>query len=489
MTTAPIDPRPTDATASLRRMVYALLIVVTAGISAGRILAVQLVYEPSLHRPADRLDLPGRAWPKEPPKAMPTFSSNDRARWATIRALVDDGTYVIGRRNPADITEKNKYGDTGIIFEDGWGSVDKVLNPETHEFYSSKPPLLSTVLAGEYWFLQRLLGWTLADRPWEVVRAILFTVNWLPLIIYLYLLSRLVERLGTSDWGRLFVMAAACFGTFLTTFITSLNNHTIAAFSLLFAIYPCMAIWMDGRHDSWRFAVAGFFAAWTACNELPAAAFGALLFGILFVQHPLRTLLLFVPAAILPIALFIATNWLAVGSIVPVQAKFGSDWYLYEGSHWLNIQNNPKGIDAANDPLHVYVFNLLFGHHGFFALSPIFLLSMFGTVRAFMSTDRCWRIIACLTLVLSSAVFVFYLLKSNNYGGWTSGPRWFFWLIPLWLLALLPAADILGVSRSRRVVGYALLGLSVLSASYPVWNPWRHPSLYNLLEYLNVIRY
>ena len=94
---------------------------------------------------------------------------------------MDDGTYVIGRRDPADITEKNKYGDTGIIFEDGWGSVDKVLNPQTQEFYSSKPPLLSTVLAGEYWVLQRLFGWTLSDHPWEVVRTILFTVNWLPL--------------------------------------------------------------------------------------------------------------------------------------------------------------------------------------------------------------------------------------------------------------------------------------------------------------------
>ncbi len=31
---------------------------------------------------------------------MPTFGSNDRSRWATVRALVDNGTYEIGYRDP-----------------------------------------------------------------------------------------------------------------------------------------------------------------------------------------------------------------------------------------------------------------------------------------------------------------------------------------------------------------------------------------------------
>ena len=182
-----------------------------------------------------------------------------------------------------------------------------------------------------------------------------------------------------------------------------LNNHTIAAFSVLFAIYPCVPIWFEGRRDGWRFAVAGFFAAWTACNELPAATFGVGLFVLLLVQNPWRTLCFFVPAALLPITAFLVTNWIAVGSIVPVQASFGSEWYLYEGSHWLNIQLKPTGIDAADDPLPVYVFHLLFGHHGFFSLSPIFLLALIGIVRMLVSKHRCWRILAGLTLVLSCA--------------------------------------------------------------------------------------
>jgi hypothetical protein len=105
------------------------------------------------------------------------------------------------------------------------------------------------------------------------------------------------------------------------------------------------------------------------------------------------------------------------------------------------------------------------------------------------SKERSNMVLAMLTIAISAVVLVFYLVKTNNYGGWTSGPRWFFWLIPLWLLALVPAADWLGNLRWGRGLAYGCLGLSVLSASYPVWNPWRHPSLYNLLEYLNLIRY
>ena len=76
-------------TAALRRTVYGLLLAVTAGIAIARIIGAELVYEPSIAV---------RAWPTERPAKMPTFSSNDRSRWATIRALVENGTFVIGKR-------------------------------------------------------------------------------------------------------------------------------------------------------------------------------------------------------------------------------------------------------------------------------------------------------------------------------------------------------------------------------------------------------
>ena len=40
---------------------------------------------------------PTRTWATRPTPS-PTFSSNDRSRWAMVRALVDNGTFAIGRR-------------------------------------------------------------------------------------------------------------------------------------------------------------------------------------------------------------------------------------------------------------------------------------------------------------------------------------------------------------------------------------------------------
>ena len=64
-----LAPKTPDARASLRWVVYTLLIVVAASTMVGRILAV-------------RSDLGG----------TPFLSANDRSRWCTISALVDFGT-------------------------------------------------------------------------------------------------------------------------------------------------------------------------------------------------------------------------------------------------------------------------------------------------------------------------------------------------------------------------------------------------------------
>src|SRR5258707_2420414 len=81
---------------SLRRSVYGLLLVVAVGMACGHIVSAQRVYEP-----AQSADASGRraAWPATRPALSPMFGSNDRSRWATVAALVDNGTYVIGERD------------------------------------------------------------------------------------------------------------------------------------------------------------------------------------------------------------------------------------------------------------------------------------------------------------------------------------------------------------------------------------------------------
>ena len=74
-------------------------------------------------------------------RQRPFLSANDRSRWLTIRALVDHGTFAID-----DVIDANV-----------WNTIDMVQHRgrdgELH-LYSSKPPLLSVLLAGEYWLIQ-----------------------------------------------------------------------------------------------------------------------------------------------------------------------------------------------------------------------------------------------------------------------------------------------------------------------------------------------
>jgi hypothetical protein len=66
----------------------------------------------------------------------------------------------------------------------------------------------------------------------------------------------------------------------------------------------------------------------------------------------------------------------------------------------------------------------------------------------------------------------------------TSGFRWVFWLAPLWLAGMLPAAARLGQSRGAQFVAAVLLGFSALSVAYPTWNPWTLPWLTNFFTHM-----
>lgn len=464
----------------------ALLILLAGAMALARVLAVQRVYEPSLFAdPNDPADERSR-WPQTRPRPMPTFGANDRSRWATIRALVDHGTFAIGKRQFLDEPDPQtgrRYRDTGIVAEDGWGAIDKVLHPKTKEFFSSKPPLLPTVLAGEYWLLQKLFGWDIARDTFEVVRTILVTVNVVPFVIYLVVLAKLAARFCLTAWAWVYALAFASFGTFVSTFLVSLNNHVVATCAVVFSLYPAMRILYDGRQAGWLYLVSGLWAGWMVANELPSAAWATALAVLLMTRSPMRTVAFYVPGAILPVAALLLVNYLAIGEWTPAYGKLQSEWYQYEGSHWIR----PRGIDGAQEPLPVYAFHFVLGHHGVLSLTPVFAFTLAGF---FWNLGRGYmRMLTAAIVVVTVVVIGFYLMKTRNYGGWTSGPRWTFWLTPLWLVVMVPLLDRIARHRWLRGVAWIVLAWSVLSATYPVYNPWRHPWLYNWLEYWEVIGY
>jgi hypothetical protein len=400
----------------------------------------------------------------------------------------------------------SKAANTGIVFEPGWETVDKVLDPATMEFFSSKPPLLSTLVAGEYWLVKKLFGWSLVDNPFSVVRLILITINALPLILYLALLARVAETYGKTDWGRLYIVTAGAFGTLVTPFIVTFNNHSVAVVSTMVTLVAALHIWTRASASSWWYVLAGFAAGFTACNELPALALTAGLFLVFLTRSPRGTLLFYAPAAALPLLAQFGTNYLALGQLDFAYSKFGGPWYEYEGSHWRVIPGVvTHGIDwAGNSETRTqYAFHLILGHHGLFSLTPLFLLGFLGMIQGSLRTKAPtaekdedgnslhlpWLLFPA-ALALSLLVIGFYLFnKTVNYGGWSTGPRWLLWLTPLWLVAMLPVLDRWQRSSWGRGIAIVLLALSVLAASYPAWNPWRHPWIYRYMDANGLIPY
>ena len=516
--------------ASIRQMVYRLLIALTIGVSLAKVFSAESVVEPSRYKPptpeaygSKHPDPSVRTWPAVRPSPTPMFGSNDRSRFATIRALVENQTYIVGRRidNPAMepgsalgsvagfAAHRTKVAkdipaaklDTGLIFEDGYQSLDKVMNPETGEFYSSKPPLMPTVLAGEYWVLYHAFGLRMDDDRWPVAGIILITVNVIPFFLFLVFFARLLEDYGTTNFGRLFVFATACFGTFLTTFTITLNNHNPAAFAVFFSFYPLLKKAGPSALDSpLKLIQSGFFAGLATTLDLPAAAHAMAIFVPMLIVRPGKTGLFFAPALMLPIIALFLCNYASMGRFTPAYSEFGGPWYNYEGSHWSRLGTpGQKGLDFANDPKWVYAFNLALGHHGWFSLTPVWFLAVgslvglawagrrdaFGVLKRKPVDERLWSLplFSAMTVVVSLVLFGFFVVQTNNYGGGTSGPRWLFWLTPLWLVGLLPAADRIGRTKWGQRAACTLLAASVLSVFFPSISPWRHPWIMYFGEY------
>lgn len=454
---------------ALRRSLYWLLALVVLGATLGRILAVNSV---------DRVALDNQRRQQNPRAVSiqrPFLSANDRSRWCTIRALVEHGTYAID----------------AVTAEPGWDTIDMVKHDG--RLYSSKPTLLPTLLAGEYWIIHRLTGATLGTHPYEIGRFMLATVNLTAVAVYLLALARLIDGYGVTDWGRLFVFAAAAFGTFLTTFAVTLNNHLIAAAAAAVTVDALVRIVWEGEQRARWFAIAGLASAFLVANELPALSLAAPVLGMLVWKAPRAALRGALPAVLVVAGASVGTNYLAHGTLSPPYAhRHGDDnWYDFtyvrDGRERESYWRNPVGVDRGEPSVARYALHVLVGHHGIFSLTPIWLLTLAAWGRVLARRDWPLWPLAALAAAISIVCIAFYIqrpLADRNYGGLASGFRWAFWLAPLWLATMPPSADWLSRWRAGRGLALVLLALSALSASYPTWNPWSHPWLMRFFAYL-----
>ena len=493
-------------------------------------------------------------------------SANDRSRWATVRALGDHGTYEID-----NVTRRGQAIN--------WSTIDQVRHIGADGYmhtYSSKPTLYPTLVAGVYKVIKLASGMEITEQSVLVPRLVLLFTNVLPWGLFLFFLAKLIDRVPVRDWSRYFVLAVAGFGTYLSTFSVTLNNHLPAAISVMIASYfLCRILWQQ-RIDWLCFFLCGLFSAFAAANELPALSFLAIVGAFCVVRSPLKTIVAFTPGVVLVLAGFFGTNFLAHGewkapymhrgdgklvtgiegtfrdqlnggelpsdfqnalSLTAPELDFNSptvvkgdwpstpdninrwvvrdnesdaqfaiqnqvnsneyfvhrwsNWYEYPGSYWLASRADQKSVvDRGQEDQLLYAFHCLFGHHGVFSLTPVWLLSFAGMICLLWNQRMSLRLFALMTVTLTAVVISFYVLyrpaMDRNYGGVTSALRWLFWLAPLWLVCMLPIVEWLGKTRNGRFLCIALLVISGLSASYSLQNPWVQPWLYEAWDWIGL---
>ena len=550
--------------------IYALLIALSVGGAVGRILAVNSVDQ-------IRLEQHLRKDHNQPDRQLqrPFLSGNDRSRWLTMRALVEKGTFAIDE----------------LVCEPNWDTIDMVRHQDDQgrwRIYSSKPPLLPVIMAGQYWLIHKLTGATLGTHPFEIGRIMLITWNVLPWWILLACTASLLQRYATNAWAGAAAMAILCFGTLLTPFLTVLNNHlhAAAAFAVvLWAVVRINSLRPQTSYASW--AVAGAGCALAFASELPAAvlfpAVGVWLLSLSF-RH---TLLVAMPASALILVPYFGLNYWAHGSWSPpyahrkdgpalahvnvdeetfarewlielsanrlpnsaarlsvpvyeisqgtvvepclrapantkwnlfnpttqsrarlvreadsVTLRAWDDWYDYDyecggkkrQSYWRDAKNQAI-VDQGEPNVLLYAVHCLMGHHGIFSLTPIWLLLPWSWLLTLREKNECLRgeqqalaAIACLATSLCLAFYLSRPLVDRNYGGTSSALRWMLWLIPVWIVTLVPLLNQIAHSAIGRRCVYVLCGLGMISASYPTWNPWTHPWLAQWMAYLGWIK-
>lgn len=306
--------KPTEN--SMARSVSIALILVSLGVAAGRIAVVT-----------------------SPEGDTAFLSANDRSRWATIACLVERGTYQIDRQleivNPVYRNRRP------------WGTIDKVRHVAAdgkQHYYSSKPPLFPTMVAGVYKLLHLSTGLTMTRQPVYVPRIMLALVNLPMLAVLLASVVSITHRIGRTDWGRGMAAAGACMGTMLLPFTISLNNHlpAAAATAVTMAIYFHAARRIEGDPggpvSAWWWFLAGTTAAFAAANELPALSMCGM-WGLLFLVLSRRSWLPYLAGVLVVAAAFFGTNWIAHQSLRPPYAHRGN------GALIVNLESS-EPIDA-----------------------------------------------------------------------------------------------------------------------------------------------
>jgi len=385
--------------------------------------------------------------------------ANDSSRYATMIALVENGTPYI---DDVDLAKR---------------TMDKV-RVDGREV-SSKPPMLSVIGATIYYALYKVFGLTFDKNEAVVVSILVALLCTVPLLVLLWLFHGLLRRESIDPAPALGITALVGCGTLCFPFGTILVNH-LPSTTALFAMFVCARELRSERRHSPRYALgAGFFGCLAVTFEL-TAVFPVIAIAVYLLwsrrEWPYLGMVLAGMAG--PAFVHLALTWLSTGGVLPVQLR--PDLWHFEGSYW----NQPRSWDALSEPKWQYGLQCFFGGRGLFTLTPVLLLfgpALWRGLRRGAGIG--WpkgapgraETVAVVAGFVGLAAFI--IVRTNNYGGGHYGMRWFLMMVPLVLVLMAPL--LAGIRSRLGQVGLALLVLPGLYTAQIYW--FGKPTVYELL--------
>jgi len=383
---------------------------------------------------------------------------NDSSRMGTIEALVHEGTFAI---------DNTHYNNTG----------DKYLY-EGH-YYSDKPPILQ-IYSSFFYLILKSIGITFEDHPHMTYSIITFLTIGVISALGLVYFYKSLKKLKTDDrWAAILTLIGGS-GTLVLTYSTIYNNHVVSGALLMIGFYHLLNIKHGLRHTIF----AGLFLSLAGSIEITLFVF--LPFALVIFWKKWKYFSVFCLSTIPVILIYLLLNLLTSGSIYPPSVN--AELWDYPGSVF--DKDRLSGLASHSDGIETstYAFHMLIGNRGLFSFTPILMFSLWALILIFRKKNVFKPYYLFITLSIVSLI-LFYIFRTNEYGGGAYGIRWF---APIMLLGLLPIVEVtkrIDKSRSLRILFISLSCFSIMISLIGTVNPYigtnTHPnSVINCLNFL-----
>jgi len=369
--------------------------------------------------------------------------AGDFTRMGTAVAIVERGTLTLD----------------GSIF---MSSVDKVYINEN--FYGCQIPFMSILLSAVYYPLYSI-GITCSNNY--------DFLNWL--FIWLFsgsgaagcavILGNIFRRERNDDAGAYKFALLFFFFTLYLTFSIVFSHHVFTGFLILASFY--LIRYYSGK--LYLIGLAGLMSGMAVViDPPPGAAFTGVFFLYLVISRKsISRIAVFTLMCLPPLIIHGLGNVQITGSIIPSNIK--PEYFQYYGS--IFDETNLSGV-VINDTIKdfaTYTFHSFFGYRGLFIYTPLLIFAVWGAIIGLKDREKRIQIILISFAIIS--VLFFYLWRTNNYGGYCYGIRFFLPLVPILFSMMIYFWDKLKKRSIRRIFKVAAV-ISLIFALVGIYRPY-----------------